>query len=90
MMSDARPFNPDWVSPPGETIQDALDELGLSQAELAGRMGVTEKHVTELIKGKIGLTSEIASKLELVLGEPASFWLQREAVYQQRFARRKS
>ena len=89
-MLESRPFNPDWVSPPGETIQDALDELGLGQAELAGRMGVTEKHVTEMIKGKIGLTPEIAGKLELVLGESASFWLQREAVYQQRLARRKS
>lgn len=89
MMSDARPFNPDWVSPPGETIQDALDELGLSQAELARRMGVTEERVTELIEGKTGLTPEIAGKLELALGEPASFWLQREAVYQQRLARRK-
>lgn len=88
-MTETRAFKPDWVSPPGDTIQDALDEMGISQAELARRMDVTNKHVNELIKGKTSLTPEIAGKLELVLGEPARFWLHREAIYQQRRARKR-
>jgi HTH-type transcriptional regulator / antitoxin HigA len=87
-MTEVKAFKPDWVSPPGDTIQDAIDEMGISQAELARRMGVSKKHINELIKAKATLTPEIAMKLELVLGEPARFWLQREANYQQRLVRR--
>ena len=36
-------YNPDYVSPPGETLQEALDERGLSQAELAERTGRPKK-----------------------------------------------
>ncbi len=44
-MADTSTFEPDWVSPPGDTIADALEELGMSQAELAQRTGFTRKHV---------------------------------------------
>ena len=32
-------YKPDFVSPPGETLQDTIDMLGISQAELAERTG---------------------------------------------------
>jgi HTH-type transcriptional regulator / antitoxin HigA len=87
-MTKPAAFKPDWVSPPGDTIQDAIDEMGISQAELARRLSVTKKHINEVVKGKASISPELAVKLELVLGEPARFWLQREANYQQLIARR--
>ena len=36
-MTDARPFRPDWVSVPGDTIADLLEERAWSQQDLATR-----------------------------------------------------
>jgi addiction module HigA family antidote len=74
-------FAPNWVSPTGDTIADALDERGWTQAELANRLGFTRKHVNDLIQGRASVTPETASRLETVLGSTAGFWLRREAQY---------
>jgi HTH-type transcriptional regulator / antitoxin HigA len=37
MIKTTRPFSPDWVSPPGDTIADVLQERDWTQAELAER-----------------------------------------------------
>lgn len=87
-MTDTATFQPDWVSPPGDTIGDALDELGMSQAEFSDRTGFSKKHVNQLINGKVAITAEAAVKLEAVLGEPARFWLNRETHYREALARR--
>ncbi|QJD29063.1 helix-turn-helix domain-containing protein [Methylococcus geothermalis] len=84
------PFAPDWVSPPGDTIADVLEERGWTQAELARRLGYTEKHVSQLINGKAPVTEETASRLERVIGSTAGFWLRREALYRERLERQKS
>lgn len=81
------PFAPDWVSPPGETVLDLIEERGWTQAELAKRLGYTEKHVSQLINGKVPLTDEAAIGLERVLGSNAGFWLAREAKYREHCAR---
>src|SRR5260221_3979167 len=69
----------DWVSPPGETIADLLEERGWNQTSFAERMEYTEKHISLLINGKAPLTEETAFKLEQVTGLAAGFWLTREA-----------
>lgn len=81
------PFAPDWVSPPGDTILDLVEERGWTQAELAKRLGYTEKHISQLINGKVPLTDEAALRLERVLGSNAGFWLAREAKYREHCAR---
>jgi len=81
------PFVPDWVSPPGETILDLMEERGWTQAELARRLGYSEKHVSLLVNGKASLSDETAMRLERVLGSSASFWLAREAKFRERSAR---
>lgn len=83
----AAPFAPDWVSPPGETILDIIEERGWTQAELAQRLGFSPKHVNQLIKGKVPLTEDAAIRLERVLGSTVGFWLAREARYRERCAR---
>ena len=77
-------FTPDWVSPPGDTIVDLIEERGWTQANLAARLGFSHKHVNQLIKGKVPLTEEAALRLGQVLGAGAGFWLAREARYRER------
>ncbi|HVP96759.1 HigA family addiction module antitoxin [Methanoregula sp.] len=80
-------FAPDWISPPGDTIMDLLEERGWSQVDFATRMGMSLKHINEIIKGKKGISNDTAVKLERVLGSTAEFWLNRELQYQQSLAR---
>ena len=81
------PFAPDWVSPPGDTIDDIAEERGWTQAELAQRLGYSEKHLSQLINGKVSITVDAAQRLERVLGSTMEFWLAREANYQKHKAR---
>ena len=89
-MTESRPFSPDWVSPPGETIADLLQERGLSAAELARRTGFTKKHINELLHGRAPVNADTALCLESVLGSTASFWLARESQFREALARRES
>lgn len=79
-------FSPDWVSPPGDTILDLIEEREWTQAELAERLGYSTKHVSQLINGKVPLTEDAAVKLQTVLGASVGFWLKREAIYRERVA----
>jgi len=87
MTKPPSPFSPDWISAPGETIADLLEERGWSQSDLARRTGYSPKHVNLLVKGKAPITEETALKLERVLGSTARFWLTREAQYREELVR---
>lgn len=69
------------LSPPGDTIQEHLDFIGMSQAELAERMGRAKEKINDIIKGREPITIATAFQLEKVLGIAASFWLNREKAY---------
>ena len=69
--------------PPGATIRDQLKDRGMSQKEFAARMDLSEKHVSKLINGEVQLTPEVAVRLEMVLGIPAKFWNNLEAIYRE-------
>ena len=71
------------LSAPGDRIQEHIDFIGMSQAELAERLGRSIPKLNELIKGKSPITKETAAKLEYVLGIDASFWLNLEKHYQE-------
>lgn len=81
-------YNPDYVSPPGETLLEVIEERGISQAELARRMGRPSKTVNEIIKAKTAITPETSLQLEKVLDIPAGFWDNREMHYRQYLIRK--
>lgn len=81
-------YMPDYVSPPGETLLDTIEALGMTQVELAERTGRPTKTISEIIRGKAAITPETALQLEKVLSVPASFWTNRERHYRESLARR--
>ena len=87
VMAD-RSFRPSYISPPGDTIADLLDEREMTQTELAKRLGVTLKHVNQVVNGGASISAELALGLEKVFRVPAHFWLNRESLYQADIARR--
>jgi HTH-type transcriptional regulator / antitoxin HigA len=60
----------------------------MTQTELARRLGVTLKHVNQVVNGGASISAELALGLEKVFRVPASFWLSRESLYQADLARR--
>lgn len=75
------------ATPPGTTIREQLEERGMSQKEFALRMDMSEKHISRLINGDVHLTPDVALRLEYVLGIPARFWNNLEAIYREKCAR---
>lgn len=72
------------ATPPGATIKEQLADRGMNQKEFAARMDMSEKHISKLINGEVQLTPEVAVRLEMVLGVPAKFWNNLEAVYREK------
>ncbi len=80
-------YSPLAVTPPGATLEESLEELGMSQSELAERTGRPKKTINEIVKGQAAITPETAIQFERVLGIPASFWITRQRQFEESVAR---
>ena len=76
-------YQPDYLVAPGEVLEEYLENLGMTQAELSSRTGLARKTINEIVKGKSPLTPETALKLERTLGRPAHFWNNLEQRFQE-------
>ena len=56
-------------------IEEFMQPLGLTQAALAGAMGVQRKHVNELCNNRRSVTAATALILARVFGNSPEFWL---------------
>lgn len=52
-----------------------LDPLGITQSELADKIGVPFQRVNELVNGKRGITPSTALRLAKFFGNSPGFWL---------------
>jgi HTH-type transcriptional regulator/antitoxin HigA len=74
---------PDIAIPPGEYLLEEIEARGISQKELAKRMGRPLNAINEIINGKKSITAATALQLEEVMPEiPARFWMNLETDYQ--------
>lgn len=81
-------MNNNFLVPTGNIIKEYLEEYGITQKDLAERINSSEKHISNVLKGKNRLTEEFALKLEkVIVGVPASYWLNYEAKYREQVAR---
>lgn len=71
----------DLAIPPGEYLEEVLEDIGLNQAELARRMGRPAQAINEIMKGEKAITPETSIQLEKVLGVPAYIWAGLESEY---------
>jgi len=88
-MSNSSNFQPNWASKPGDTIADILSERKISVPTFADKMNSSTDYIHSLLAGYVGLTKDLCSKLEVVLGPSADFWLRREIQYRESLARLK-
>jgi addiction module HigA family antidote len=67
---------------PGEfLLEDFLIPFGMTQAELAKRIGVSYPRINEIVKGKRGVTADTALRLARLFGTTAEFWLNGQLAY---------
>lgn len=72
----------DLAIPPGEYLAEVLKAKGMTQAELARRIGRPVQAVNEIIRGEKAITAETALQLERALAVPAHIWTGLESRYQ--------
>ena len=86
-MDTNQDLHSDLAIPPGEYLEEVLEELGMSKAELARRMGRPATKMSAIFKGEKTITPETAMQLEKVVGVPANIWLGMESEYRLALAR---
>ena len=74
-------FNPDWISPPGDTIADILEERQWLSSDLVEFLGISPQQLALLINGEMLIDEAMAIKLAKVMGSTPGFWMRREAQY---------
>ena len=57
----------------GKYFKDYLEYSNISQTEFAMRMGITQKHMNEILNGKTNITLEMAANIERLTGIKSSF-----------------
>ena len=68
--SKRRPIHPGAV-----LFREFLDPMGMTQSELARRLGISFPRVNEIINGKRAVTPDTALRLARLFGTTAELWL---------------
>ena len=71
---------------PGEVLKDEIEYRGISQRELARRMGLTYSVVSELLNGKRPLSLKNALLFEAALNVPADSLMRIQLKYDMQLA----
>ena len=74
---------------PGDTLDERLEELGMSYKEFAARTGKPEKTIIDIVEGRSSITPDMAVAFENVLGISVETWLNLQGYYDEYQARLK-
>ena len=80
----------DAVIHPGELLAEEIEARGMSQRALALAMGRPPQLISEIVRGRRGISAETALQLEAALGTAAHIWVGLDADYRLALAQRQS
>ncbi|MFI4939849.1 MAG: HigA family addiction module antitoxin [Burkholderiales bacterium] len=66
---------------PGEFLAEALEELGVSQAQFSRATGVSPMRISHVIKGQRPVTAELALLFGRALDQSPQYWMNLQADY---------
>lgn len=75
---------------PGEILKDELDEIGISAKKLADAIHVPSNRVSDIIRGRRGISADTALRLAAFFGTSAEFWMNLEKSYELRLAQQEA
>ena len=74
---------------PGEVLKhDFMDAFGISATALAEAIGVTPTRISEIVRGRRGITAETALRLARFFGTDARSWMNLQSRYELEIAAR--
>ena len=74
-------MNTDYAVPPGETLLETLEALGMSTEELSAMTGLAITTITAIANGAEPITEDIAGRLEQATRVPARLWMRLQRGY---------
>lgn len=60
---------------PGEILQEILDQNQITQSLVAERLGMAQSKISDICRGKRGVTPDMAMRLGRLFGQSPRFWL---------------
>lgn len=65
-----------------DTLKETMEHYSITQAELASRINVSQAYISDILRRKKFMSSEVALKIEKATGIPAIFLLRMDSTYQ--------
>ena len=77
------------IMPVGQQLKELyLDEMGISQSQLANAIGVSKQTINQIVQGKRRITPQVSVKLGTFFEQSPGFWLNLQTQVDLRIARR--
>ncbi|WP_270295694.1 HigA family addiction module antitoxin [Eggerthella sinensis] len=87
-MATENAFSPDYSIHPGELLAELIEAQRIEQVELALRLDISPKHLSNIVNEKAGITAKTAIALECVFPDrPARYWLSLQSAHDEFIAR---
>ena len=83
-MSNIKEYKEIMAFHPGYYIADIIEDMGISHAEFAARMGTTAKTLSQLINGQANISNDLAKKLSAMMGTSVEVWQNLQNTYDQK------
>jgi HTH-type transcriptional regulator/antitoxin HigA len=74
-------YIPDWVSPPGDTIIEIMEEKNIDEDNLMRLLNIDLRELDDLYYGRMRIDNNLALLLTNVLGGSLEFWINRDKQY---------
>ena len=71
---------------PGEILREELNELGMSAKAIARELGVPQNRISDILRGRRGITADTALRLARYLNTTPQVWLNLQNAYELRVA----
>ena len=69
---------------PGEILREELEELGMSAKAIARELGVPQNRISDILRGRRGITADTALRLARYLNTTPQLWLNLQKAYELR------
>lgn len=66
---------------PGYYVEEAIQDMNISQSDFAKKLGVSERTLSLFIDGQIDISYNLARRLSMVLGTSIKFWFNLQRTY---------
>jgi addiction module HigA family antidote len=67
---------------PGVLLRHILEKAHVSQKRLAEHIGIDQSYISNICRGRIGISAEMAKKLGRAFNQNAEFWMNAQSAWE--------